>query len=540
MIRVLVFLAFLIVAAFGLTWLADRPGEITLVWQGYQIETSLMVGLAVLALAMIVIAIVWSVLRFVLGIPSLVSIGARARQRRKGLIALSRGMIAAGAGDARAAKRASEEALRRLGEEPLTLLLEAEAAQLAGDRATAEATFARMAEMPDTRVLGLRGLHVEARRRGDAEAAYAYALQAHRIAPLGLGRQCRARSSCDPCGLVACTRHGRRESRPQIDRRDDCRSPARRSSDRAGAQSRAIATPSEALRLAREAAKLAPDLVPAVVLAGRLLSRKGDIKRAARMLEGGWRRGPHPDIARAYLDIRPGDSAADRLARAQTLGRLAPDHPEARMIIARAAIEARDFAQARRAMAPLVETNAADSPPTVRMCLLMADLEETEHGATGAVRAWLARASRARRDPAWIADGIVCDSWAPASPVTGKLDAFVWRAPQERLSAPVESPPIAASPAAAEPQGHAASATTEAAAAPDRLSRRDGGRSAGGRVRGPQHLSHRQSGGPFRAPRRRASRHRARRSRTAARSCARPRFLRLNRCPASACQAPVQ
>ena len=123
------------------------------------------------------------------------------------------------------------------------------------------------------------------------------------------------------------------------------------------------------------------------------------------------------------------------------------------MIIARAAIEARDFAQARRAMAPLVETNAPDSPPTVRMCLLMADLEETEHGATGAVRAWLARASRARRDPAWIADGVVCDSWAPASPITGKLDAFVWRAPPERLSAPLENAPIAASPAAAEPQG---------------------------------------------------------------------------------------
>jgi HemY protein len=460
MIRILVFLAFLIVAAFGLTWLADRPGEITLVWQGYQIETSLMVGLAVLAVAMIVIAIVWSILRFVLAIPSLVSIGARARQRRKGLVALSRGMIAAGAGDARAAKRASAEALRRLGEEPLTLLLEAEAAQLAGDRATAEATFARMAEMPDMRVLGLRGLHVEARRRGDAEAAYVYALQAHRIAPLAwAGNAVLDHHATHADWSRALVTVGENHAHKLVDTTTAARQRAVLLT--ALACSLEDRDPEEALRLAREAAKLAPDLVPAVVLAGRLLSRKGDIKRAARLLEDGWRRGPHPDIARAYLAIRPGDSAADRLLRAQTLDRLAPDHPEARMIVARAAIEARDFALARRSMAPLVETNAADSPPTVRMCLLMADLEETEHGATGAVRGWLARASRARRDPAWIADGIVCDSWAPASPVTGKLDAFVWRAPQERLSAPVESPPIAASPAA-EPQGHAASATTEA------------------------------------------------------------------------------
>jgi HemY protein len=455
MIRVLVFLAFLIVAAFGLTWLADRPGEITLVWQGYQIETSLMVGLAVLAVAVIVIVIVWSVLRFVLGIPSLISISARARQRRKGLIALSRGMIAAGAGDARTAKRAAEEALRRLGEEPLTLLLEAEAAQLAGDRATAEATLARIAEMPDTRVLGLRGLHVEARRRGDAEAAYVYALQAHRIAPLAwAGNAVLDHHATHADWSRALVTVGENHAHKLIDAPTADRQRAVLLT--ALARDLEDRDPDEALRLAREAAKLAPDLVPAVVLGGRLLSRKGDIKRAARMLEGGWRRRPHPDIARAYLDIRPGDSAADRLERAQTLGRLTTGHPEARMILARAAIEARDFAQARRAMAPLVETNAADAPPTVRMCLLMADLEETEHGTTGAVRAWLARASRARRDPAWIADGIVSDSWAPASPVTGKLDAFVWGAPQERLSAPVENPPIAAPPVA-EPQGPAAS-----------------------------------------------------------------------------------
>lgn len=460
MIRILVFLGCVIVAAFGLTWLADRPGEITLVWQGYQIETSLMVGLAVLAAAVIIILIVWSILRFVLGLPSFVVIRTKARKRRKGLIALSHGMIAAGAGDARTARRASEEALRRLGEEPLTLLLEAEAAQLAGDRATAQAAFARMAEAPATRVLGLRGLHVEARRRGDAEAAYAYALQAHRLAALSwAGNAVLDHQATRADWSRALITVGENSAHKLI----DTATAARQRAVLLTALARDLEDrdPDEALRQSREAAKLAPDLVPAVVLAGRLLSRKGDIKRAAQMLEGGWRHEPHPDIARAYLDVRPGDSAEDRLARAQALGRLAPDHPESRMIIARAALEARRFAEARRAMAPLVETNTIDSPPTVRMCLLMADLEETEHGDTGAVRSWLARASRARRDPAWIVDGIVCDRWAPASPVTGKLDAFVWRAPQERLSAPMENPPIAASPSVAEPQDHPATTTGE-------------------------------------------------------------------------------
>jgi len=85
----------------------------------------------------------------------------------------------------------------------------------------------------------------------------------------------------------------------------------------------------------------------------------------------------------------------------------------------------------RSALEPLL----ADRP-TMRVCLLMSDLEQAEHGSTGRGREWLARATRAPRDTAWIADGIVSDQWAPISPVTGRLDAFVWQAPPDVLVAP--------------------------------------------------------------------------------------------------------
>jgi HemY protein len=63
----------------------------------------------------------------------------------------------------------------------------------------------------------------------------------------------------------------------------------------------------------------------------------------------------------------------------------------------------------------------------------MADIEETEHGSSGRMREWLARAARAARDPVWIADGIVSDEWLPASPLNGRLDAFKWEVPVERI-----------------------------------------------------------------------------------------------------------
>jgi HemY protein len=189
--------------------------------------------------------------------------------------------------------------------------------------------------------------------------------------------------------------------------------------------------PEGALRSAQDAVKLAPDLVPAAALAGRLLSRKGDLRKAAKVVEAAWSTLPHPDLAEVYLNLRPGDSALDRLKRAETLSRLSNGAPEGRLAVARSALEAREFDRARDALEPLLQDR-----PSMRVCLLMSDLEQAEHGSTGKGREWLARATRAPRDPAWIADGVVSDHWAPISPVTGRLDAFVWQAPPDVLIAP--------------------------------------------------------------------------------------------------------
>jgi HemY protein len=167
-----------------------------------------------------------------------------------------------------------------------------------------------------------------------------------------------------------------------------------------------------------------------------LLTRQGDLRRAMKIYEAAWRIAPHPDVAEGYLHVRHGDSASDRLARARALARLAPRDPESRLIVARAALDAREFEVARESMSPLIEN--ADARPTVRACLTMADIEEVANGGAGKVREWLARAARAPRDPAWIADGVASDRWAPISPVTGRLDAFVWRAPTEQLEGPSE------------------------------------------------------------------------------------------------------
>ena len=80
----------------------------------------------------------------------------------------------------------------------------------------------------------------------------------------------------------------------------------------------------KALELAREAHRLAPDLVPAAAIAGRMLAAQGNTPRAARVLLRTWRLSPHPDLAAAYAYARPGDSPRDRLNRVRHLARLTP------------------------------------------------------------------------------------------------------------------------------------------------------------------------------------------------------------------------
>jgi HemY protein len=450
MIRLIAFLVLIAALALGLVWLADRPGDIALTWQGYHIETSVFVGLAVVIGVAVALAVLWRIVRIALGLPGWLSFAARARRRNKGYAALSRGMIAAGAGDTRAARKAAAEAAKHLPNEPLSLLLKAQAAQLAGDRAVAETVFSEMAQRPETRLLGLRGLHMEAARRGDVDSAQGFALQAHRIAALPwagaavLDRNA-ARSDWEAAlRTLDANVAGKITDKAQGER-------LRAVLETALAQEREASSPDEALRLARQAAKRAPGLVPAVTMAARLMGRKGDTRKAAKLIETAWRIEPHPDLAQVFLDLRPGDSNSDRLARARYLEKLSPGHLEGALAVGRAALAARDFAAARAALATV--TGEAGRP-TARACLLMAEIEEAENGATGRVREWLARASRAPRDAAWIADGVISDKWLPASPVTDKLDAFVWRAPDERLAGAVENwtplapepPPVALPP----------------------------------------------------------------------------------------------
>lgn len=427
MMRLILLIGVLTAAALGLSLLSDIDGSISLTMLGYRFETTLTIGVAFVLAATVVLASLWSLIRFIFRIPELISLGLSSRRKHKGHLALSRGMIALGAGDATLARKNAEEAHRLLGKEPLTLLLSAQSAQFDGNRVKAERAFEDMLSDPETRLLGLRGLFIEAQRAGDLVHSIRYADDALTF------------SSKATWATEALIDYFVAEN--EFDKALLAFDRGRAGFEKAKAKriraviltARALANeshdPEGALNNVQEAVKLSNNLVMAHIVLGRLYARRGDFRKASRDLESAWRQSPHPEIAEAYLSVRSGDAARERLQRARKLQSLHAEHFESRMIMARAAMDAREFDLAREIVKPLIDNN-----PTMRVCLLMAELEELDQSQKGLTREWLQRATHAPRDEAWIGDGLVLDHWSPLSPLSKKLDHVHWAKIPEAVS----------------------------------------------------------------------------------------------------------
>jgi len=420
MIRIVLFLISVLVIAWGFAWVADRPGEIAITWMDYRVETSVIVAAVAVAALVLIILVIWSIVRVILRSPEQVSLFFRHRRAIKGYLAISRGLIAVGAGDLRLARRSADDAARLSPGDPLALLLTAQSAQMVGDSVTAERAFRDMSARDDTKLLGLRGLYIEAQRRNDLNGARLAAEEAAKTQPgvvwAGLALLEYRCATKDWSGALDALDH----MKSALEKQDYRRKRAVLLVARAQVLEGADRDISRVLVL--ESVKLAPDLVPAVALAGRRLSEAGDVRRARKILEAAWAINPHPDIAESYANVRLGDSARERLTRMQKLAEKVPGQLEGALAIARAALDAREFATARAALASYV------SAPTRRVATLMAEIEEADHGDQGRVREWMARAMRASGDPAWTADGAVSEHWLPVSP-NGRLDGFEWKVP---------------------------------------------------------------------------------------------------------------
>ncbi len=437
--RLLIFVALAALVVAAAVWVADRPGRISIVWQGWRVDTSVAILLLATAATAFLFALTLRLVGWLVRVPRRWRRWAQERRRRRGYQALTQGMVAVAAGDPEEAWRQARRADVLLDEPPLTMLLSAQAAQLNGDEAAARRYFTAMLDRRETEFLGLRGLLMQAMRTGDREGALVLARRARRLRP------------DTPWVLTTLFELETRAGDWRGAEATLAEAQKRRVLPVAAARHRRAAVLAEQARLAeadgkpREALDLAArahdeDLafVPATIAYVRLLGVADRVRKAERVAEKAWALAPHPDLAAAYGELMP---STDPVAAAQRMERLVaalPDHVESRLVTAAAALRAGLWGEARQQLEAAVALQ-----PSARAYRMLAQVEEGQSGDPAAGQKWLRLAADAPPSEAWTCGtcGTAAPGWSAVCPACGAVDGLKW---QIRVA-----PPLVAGPAEA-------------------------------------------------------------------------------------------
>jgi len=366
-----IILVLLLVA--GAVFVADRPGSVVVEWQHWRLDTSVAVLALGTAFAALAGGWIYIVARKLIRAPRDFLNARRERKRREGYRALTLGLAAAASGDAIEAQRHARRASKLLSEKPLTLLLSAQAAQLAGDADAAKRHYVAMLDQPETAFLGLRGLIARALRAGDEANALKLLEQARKLRPRTpwvlqgryelLARALRwdeaEEALAEAIRFKGVNAEEGRHHRAALlyERGRD-------------AQQRGRAR--DALDLASRAHALDPGFAPATAMYAQLLEAAGKKRRARKTIEAAWRLQPHPDLTRSYGALYADETDLARVKRFERLAEINPGHAESELALGQAALKARLWGEARRHLQAAGADGDATPP---RLCRLMAEIE---------------------------------------------------------------------------------------------------------------------------------------------------------------------
>lgn len=427
MIRTLWFILQVAVVIAAAGWLYERPGTVTISWQGWLVETSVGMATAGALVGLVAVALLYRFWRALRTAPGRWKRAARARTRERGYRALTQGMVAVAAGDAAAATRCARQADVLLNEPPLTMLLAAQAAQLNGDENAAGSYFRAMLDRPETAFLGVRGLLTQALKRGDPSEALLLARRADGLQPrtpwvLGTLWELEARAgewaaaertlqAAVQAGAVAYDTGKHRQAAILVERSLDAEQKGRADA---------------ALAHAMSAHETLPGFAPAASRLALLLIKAGKHKQASKTIEQAWKIAPHPLLVEAYLAVLATHEPRTRLDLMAKLAALKPGDVEGALAMARACLAAERWDEARsHAGKALALENSR------RVLKLTAEIEIKQNGEGPAARDWLVKAAAVTPGPTWVCCrcGATRDDWHGLCHACGNFDTLEWKVP---------------------------------------------------------------------------------------------------------------
>ncbi|WP_400084420.1 heme biosynthesis protein HemY [Yoonia sp. R78084] len=432
--KIIAFVLLVTALTYGGTQLMEVDGGTTVDVAGQEFTLSpLEMVFALVALVVAVwlglklMALLVATFKFLNGDETAISRYFDRNRERKGYEALSEGMMALASGEGHLAMTKAARADKYLKQPQLTNLLTAQAAEMTGDRKTAEETYKKLLADDKTRFVGVRGIMKQKLAEGDTDTAMALAQKAFALKP-------KHEETQDVLLRLQAEKSDWEGARKTLGAKLKSGSlprdvHKRRDAVLALSQARDILDEGktiEAREAAIEANRLSPDLIPAAIMAARGFISEGNARYATRVLTKAWNAQPHPDIAAAFAEIVPDETPDARIKRFTTLTKATADNPETKMLMAELQISAEDFPAAKRALGDLVEKQ-----PTARVLTLMAAIERGEGADNSVVRGWLTKALTAPRGPQWICDKCqhIHATWGPTCDNCGAFDTLAWKTP---------------------------------------------------------------------------------------------------------------
>lgn len=451
MLRALWFLikASLLVSA--IIWLTAQPGSVNILWQGYEIKTTVGFAAIVIALLLLVWAVLYGIWRKIVAVPEIFLRYREKSRRESGYRTVTAGLVAIAAGDAVAAQKCANRAEKLIPDVSLTRLLVAQAALMNGNAPKARREFAGLLEDEDAAFFGVRGLLQETLSHGDYQGALALARKAADLQP--------KRSWVIKTLFELETRNGdwlkaeatlKKAEKLGIFDLDAARK-HRQAIFTVQAQDYQLqGNIAQAVKYSDKAFDLDPGFVPAAVLLAKLYIQKDKRSAAQKTLLTAWEKNPHPDLAGLWMKLMPApkhthspyDFGKDALLWIKELALQRPDHRESYRALGAAALQGRLWREARENL-----TKGADYRSLARL-----EHEETRNDAKA--REWLEIAADNPPDHKWVchACGAVTLDWTALCRHCKSFNLLDWRIPSfdphaspKRAEADILSPPTSAS-----------------------------------------------------------------------------------------------
>jgi HemY protein len=391
------FFIILLVAAGGVATflLAKLPGSVTIDAFGTQVQLPLVLSILLLLVVGGAVALFWGAFVGLWRLPGKIGKSRQMSRVKKANLALTDGLLAAEAGDVSVATKLARKAADHAEDERLKVLLEARAAESAGDWSGAERAWAQLARLPGGQLAGLRGTAMAAMERGDPSTAETSAREALAL-----------KSGADwPFNSLFDLQVARGDWKQALEtlelgeRRKLIKGDPVKRRRAVLHTAYAVSLPNgeraEAQKALADAIRSAPDFPPAAWHGARQLLLDKKDKPAMNVLTLGWKARPHPAFVQLVRQLSLGEEEAVTNKRLRSLIEANPEHYESKVLEAELAMTDGDWVAAVKTLALLVEAT-----PTGRLCLLM-ERALTGYGDKTEAARWARMAVTASREADW-------------------------------------------------------------------------------------------------------------------------------------------